>query len=149
MSFQITFKTRWSDFDANRHLRHSAYNDYAAEVRVRFFKELGYSISDFAKDNLGPILFKEETSFYREVHMGTDITVNLKLKAVSKKTERWKLEHQFFNEKGELSAEIMVFGAWLDLEKRKLATPTDKFQNLFSLLEKTSDYEDITLKDKR
>lgn len=149
MSFQITFKTRWSDFDANRHLRHSAYNDYAAEVRVRFFKELGYSISDFANDNLGPILFKEETSFYKEVHMGTDITVNLKLKAVSSKTERWKLEHQFFNEKGELSAEIMVFGAWLDLTKRKLATPTNKFQSLFSLLEKTDDYEDIILKNKR
>ncbi len=149
MSFQVTFKTRWSDFDANRHLRHSAYNDYAAEVRVRFFKKLGYSINDFAKENLGPILFKEETSFYKEVHMGEDITIDLQLKAVSKKTERWKLEHHFYNEKGELSAKIMVFGAWIDLQKRKLATPSEKFQQLFASLEKTDDYEEIILKSKR
>ena len=148
MEFQITFKTRWSDFDANRHLRHTAYNDYAAETRVRYFKKLGYSINDFAKDNLGPILFKEETSFYKEVHMGEDITIDLRVKAVSSKTERWKLEHQFFNEQGKLAAKIMVYGAWIDLEKRKLAIPTKKFQNLFSSLIKTNDYEDIIIRSK-
>jgi acyl-CoA thioester hydrolase len=146
MTFQETFKTRWSDFDANRHLRHTAYNDYAAEVRLRYFKQQGVTMSNFAADNLGPILFKEETSFFKEILMGADITINLKLKAVSGKTERWKLLHHFFNEKGELAAEIMVYGAWIDLEKRKLAIPSPKFNNLFSSLEKTADYEDIILK---
>lgn len=146
MTFKETFKTRWSDFDANRHLRHTAYNDYAAEVRVRYFKQQGFTIADFAKDNLGPILFKEETSFFKEIHMGEDVTINLKLKAVSNKTERWKLLHHFFNEKGQLAAEIMVYGAWIHLEKRKLIMPTPKFHDLFSPLEKTDDYEDIILK---
>jgi acyl-CoA thioester hydrolase len=146
MTFQETFKTRWSDFDANRHLRHTAYNDYAAEVRLRYFKQQGFTMSNFATDNLGPILFKEETSFFKEVLMGANVTVNLKLKAVSEKTERWKLLHHFFNEKGELAAEIMVYGAWIDLEKRKLAIPPPRFNNLFSPLEKTADYEDIILK---
>lgn len=146
MTFAVTFKTRWSDFDANRHLRHTAYNDYAAEVRVRYFKQQGFTITDFANDNLGPILFKEETSFFKEIHMGADVTINLQLKAVSGKTERWKLLHHFFNEKGQLAAEIMVFGAWIDLEKRKLVVPTPKFHNLFSALDKTDDYEDILLK---
>ena len=146
MTFQETFKTRWSDFDANRHLRHTAYNDYAAEVRLRYFKQQGVTMSNFAADHLGPILFKEETSFFKEILMGADITINLKLKAVSGKTERWKLLHHFFNEKGELAAEIMVYGAWIDLEKRKLAIPSPKFNNLFSSLEKTADYEDIILK---
>lgn len=146
MNYQETFKTRWSDFDANRHLRHTAYNDYAAEVRVRYFKQQGFTIADFANDNLGPILFKEETSFFKEIHMGADVTINLKLKAVSGKTERWKLVHNFFNENGEMAAEIMVYGAWIDLEKRKLAVPTPKFHNLFSSLEKTADYEYIHLK---
>jgi acyl-CoA thioester hydrolase len=41
MKFQITFNTKWSDFDPNRHMRHTAYNDYAAEVRVRFVFETG------------------------------------------------------------------------------------------------------------
>ena len=146
MSFQISFKTIWADFDANRHMRHTAYNDYAAEVRVRYFKQQGFTIDDFAKDNLGPILFKEETSFYKEIKMGEDISINLTLKAVSSKSERWKLQHHFFNENGKLAAEINVYGAWIDLEKRKLAIPTEKFHHLFLALDKTEDFEDILLK---
>jgi acyl-CoA thioester hydrolase len=146
MNFQVTFATKWSDFDPNRHMRHTAYNDYAAEVRVRFFKSQGVSIEDFAQENLGPILFKEETSFFKEIHLGEDITVNLTLKAISKNVERWKLQHQIFNENGKLAAEVMVYGAWIDLQKRKLAVPSVKFHQLFSTLEKTNDYEDIVLK---
>lgn len=146
MNFQVTFATKWSDFDPNRHMRHTAYNDYAAEVRVRFFKSQGVSIEDFAQENLGPILFKEETSFFKEIHLGEDITVNLTLKAISKNVERWKLQHQIFNKNGKLAAEVMVYGAWIDLQKRKLAVPSEKFHQLFSTLEKTNDYEDIVLK---
>ena len=146
MSFQVTFVTKWADFDPNRHMRHTAYNDYAAEVRVRYFKDQGVSIEDFAKENLGPILFKESTSFFKEIHIGENITVNLTLKAVSKNLERWKLQHHVFNESGELSAEVNVFGAWIDLTKRKLATPSKNLQLLFSKLEKTADFEEILLK---
>ena len=32
MSYTLEFNTKWADFDANRHMRHTAYNDYAAEV---------------------------------------------------------------------------------------------------------------------
>jgi acyl-CoA thioester hydrolase len=127
-------------------MRHTAYNDYAAEVRVRYFKQQGFTIQDFAKDDLGPILFKEETSFFREIHMGEDITISLTLKAVSNKSERWKLKHHIFNERGKLAAQINVYGAWIDLKKRKLTTPTEKFQKLFLHLDKTDDFEEITLK---
>lgn len=148
MSFQVTFKTRWSDFDANRHMRHTAYNDYAAEVRVRYFKQQGYTVQDFSQDNLGPILFKEETSFFKEISMGEDISINLTLKAVSSKSERWKLQHHVFNEAGKLAAEINIYGAWIDLQKRKLAVPSEQYHNLFLDLDKTADFEEITLKIK-
>jgi acyl-CoA thioester hydrolase len=127
-------------------MRHTAYNDYAAEVRVRYFKQQGFTIQDFAKDNLGPILFNENTSFYKEIHMGEDITIDLSLHAVSSKSERWKLQHHVYNESGKLAAEINIYGAWIDLEKRKLAIPTEKFHQLFSALEKTTDFEEIILK---
>lgn len=146
MEFKVTFKTKWADFDANRHMRHTAYNDYAAEVRVRYFKEHGLSIDVFAKENLGPILFKEETSFYKEIRIGEDITVNLTLKGVSNKLERWKLQHHLFNEAGKLAAQVKVYGAWIDLEKRKLAVPSEKFKSLYSHLDKTEDFEEIILK---
>ena len=61
MSFKVDFKTRWSDFDANIHMRHTAYNDYCAEARMRYFNKFGITVQDFAKEKVGPILFEENT----------------------------------------------------------------------------------------
>ncbi len=149
MKFQVNFNTKWSDFDPNRHMRHTAYNDYAAEVRVRFFQEHGLSINEFAKLNIGPILFKEETSFYKEIHIGENITVRMELEGVSQNIERWRFAHQIFNKDGVLSAEIKVFGAWIDLMKRKLTAPPAKFIQIFEDLPKTENFKEIPIKSKK
>lgn len=149
MNFEITFNTKWSDFDPNRHMRHTAYNDYAAEVRVRFFQEHGLSINEFAKLNIGPILFKEETSFFKEIHIGENIAVGMELEGVSKGIERWRFKHQLFNEKGELSAEIKVYGAWIDLVERKLTALPSKFKTIFETLPKSINFIEIPLKIKK
>ena len=129
-------------------MRHTAYNEYAAEVRVRYFAEQNFSIEEFTKHNIGPVLFTEETSFRKEVHLGENITVNMKLSGLSKNNERWKLTHEVFNEAGKLSAVIKVYGAWLDLTKRKLTAPPKEAKNLFLNADKTEDFEPIALKKK-
>lgn len=148
MSFKVTFNTKWADFDPNRHMRHTAYNDYAAEVRIRYFAKNNFSINDFTKHNIGPILFTEETSFRKEIHFGENITVNQKLAGLSKNSERWKLTHEVFNEAGELAAIIKVHGAWMDLEKRKLTIPPPEAQHLFDAAKKSENFEIIELKNK-
>ena len=146
MSFTVNFTTRWADFDANVHMRHTAYNDYCAEARLRFFNKFGITIHDFTKEKVGPILFEENTKFLKEIHLGEDISVSLKISGLSGKGERWKVQHEVYNSKGDLSAIINVYGAWLDLVKRKLTVPPEKFQHIFNEAEKTEDYELIKLK---
>jgi len=149
MKFKVKFNTKWSDFDPNRHMRHTAYNDYAAELRVRFFQEHGLSMNEFAKLNIGPILFKEETSFYKEIHIGENIEVHMELEGVSKGIERWRFTHQIFNKDGVLAAEIKVYGAWIDLIKRKLTAPPAEFVKIFEDLPKTSNFKEIRLKSEK
>ncbi len=146
MSFIVNFTTRWADFDANIHMRHTAYNDYAAESRLRYFNQFGITIHDFTKEKVGPILFEENTKFLKEIHLGEDISVNLKITGLSDKGERWKIQHEVFNGKGQLSAVINVYGAWLDLAKRKLTVPPEKFQVIFNDAERTEDFKLIELK---
>jgi acyl-CoA thioester hydrolase len=146
MSFQVTFATKWSDFDPNRHMRHTAYNDYAAEIRVRYFAKYNFSIDAFIKHNLGPILFTEETSFRKEIHLGEDITVNLKLQGLSENNERWKIVHEVFNKAGQLSAVIKVYGAWIDLSKRKLRVPPIETKEMFDFAERSEDFEVILMR---
>lgn len=148
MKFEIPFTTSWSNFDPNAHMRHTAYNDYAAEVRSRFFALNGFSLSDFAKHNIGPILFKEETSFFREILVGEDIKGNLTLTGASSKFERFKFKHEIIKDNGVIAAEILVFGAWIDLTKRKLTVPPQEMIDIFNKLEKPSDFEEIILKSK-
>ena len=57
--------------------------------------------------------------------------------------------HQLFNEAGELSAEIKVYGAWIDLIKRKLTSPPDEFVKIFEDLPKTSNFKEILLKSEK
>jgi acyl-CoA thioester hydrolase len=148
MEYSVNFATKWSDFDPNRHMRHTAYNEYAAEVRIRYFAAQNFSIEEFTKHNIGPILFEEYVSFRKEIHLGENISVNLKISGLSKNNERWKLIHEVFNEAGQLSAIIKVYGAWLDLTKRKLTVPPKETSHLFENSEKTNDFEEIILKAK-
>lgn len=149
MIFKVSFTTRWADFDANIHMRHTAYNDYAAEVRLRYFKKFGVTIQDFSLEKVGPILFEENTRFLKEIHMGEDISVNLKLLGLSSKGERWKIQHEVFNANGKLSAVITVYGAWLDLVKRKLTVPPAKFQNIFNTVERAENFQEIFIRSEK
>ncbi len=144
-TFQIQFKTRWSDFDPNRHMRHTAYNDYAAEVRVRFFEAHDFHINDFARFNIGPILFREETNFFKEIHIGEDITADMELLSATRDFERWIFKHRIYNQKGEVSAEIKATGAWIDLQKRKLTVLPDEILEILKDLPKSDEFVEMKL----
>lgn len=146
MSFKVTFTTRWADFDPNNHMRHSAYNDYAAESRVRLFKEYGLSMTEFNRLNIGPILFQENTNFFKEISMGEDVTVEVLLKGISENGERFKFRHKIYRADGKVAAEIEIYGAWLDLIKRKLTSPPKIITELSEEMTKTEDFQIIPIK---
>lgn len=149
MSFSISFATRWADFDPNNHMRHSAYNDYAAESRVRLFDKYGLSLTEFNKHNIGPILFREETNFFREIGLSENIRVEVLLKGASEKFERFRFLHRIYRGDGKLAAEIEVLGAWLDLTIRKLTLPPHMITEAFSNFTRTEEFETIPLSRKK
>ncbi|HEX5743310.1 MAG TPA: thioesterase family protein [Flavobacteriaceae bacterium] len=141
------FTTKWADFDANKHMRHSAYNDFAAEARIRFFNEHGIDVNYFNQHQIGPILFKEETTFLREILPSEDVKVSIELLGVSLNGERWKIRHIIYKENNIKAAQIEVYGAWISYQTRKLTTPPLSIMSLFEALKKTSDYQSIILKN--
>ncbi len=141
MGYSKTYEIIWADIDANRHLRHSAYNDYAAQVRVSFFKDFGFSVEKLAKLMIGPILFSEYTKFLREVGMNDSITGDIKVASMRKDASRWKIVHQIFRSDGVLSAVITVEGAWMDLNTRKLTIPPPEIRDMIEHMPKTDDFE--------
>lgn len=141
MGYSKTYEIIWANIDANRHLRHTAYNDYAAQVRVSFFKDFGFSVEKLARLMIGPILFSEHTKFMREVGMNDSITVDIRVASMRKDASRWKIVHQVFRSDGILSAVITVEGAWMDLNTRKLTIPPPEILGMIDSMPKTEDFE--------
>ena len=118
-----TYTTRWADMDPNGHLRHSAYADFAADQRVRFLGLAGFDLPTFARLRFGPILFREDSRYLKEIRLGETIRVTGRLLAMADDGSRWTIEHTLYKEDGRPAATVTVDGAWLDLEKRKLTVP--------------------------
>jgi acyl-CoA thioester hydrolase len=139
-SFSVPIQIRWADIDANRHLRHSAYFDYGAAVRTMFLNSHGLTSDKMEELKIGPILFREEALFKREIRLEDKITVDVTLVAARPDFSRWSLRHNFYKQEGILAAIINLDAAWMDLVKRKLTVPGPLVQNIFSHLQRSPDF---------
>ncbi len=123
---------RWSDLDPNAHLRHSVYYDWAAFSRIAFLNEHQLTTELMQQLQIGPILFREECLFKREIRMGDRVTISLQVLKAKKDFSRWTIQHIVVKNDDTVAAIITVEGAWLDTVKRKLATPPIEVFGAFS-----------------
>jgi acyl-CoA thioester hydrolase len=142
-------QVRWADIDANRHLRHSVYYDYGASMRMNVLSERGLTTKKLEEFMIGPVLFREEAIFKREILFEDQITLTVELVKTTMDYGRWSLRHHFTKGDGVLAAILNVDGAWIDLNKRKLATPNDFIRNIFEEFPKAHDFQLITSTEKK
>lgn len=146
--FNKLFETRWSDFDANHHMRHTVYNDCAAQLRLDLLIENGFTMKTLSKMGLGPVLLREETKFLREVNIGENITVDVEIIGLTKDGDRWNMIHHVYKNKDTLAAIITVEGAWIDMKLRKITAPPKDLNDKFLSEYKSENFEWIERKSK-
>lgn len=132
---------RWSDLDPNYHLRHSVYYDFAAQIRTAFLEEHGLTIRQMQELHLGPVLFREEGIFRREVRFGEHTTINLQLFRLKKDYSRFSFRHEIVKEDGTHCAIINVDGAWMDTRTRKLTVPPELGKEMIDAVPKAEGFE--------
>jgi acyl-CoA thioester hydrolase len=123
MTYSKTLSLRWADIDANFHVRHSVYYDFAAQQRIELLAEAGLTLAVMQKEYVGPILFREECVFYREMKLNDTIAITASLLEMRPDASCWTIQHRFSNQDETLCAVLTVDGAWMDTAKRKLANP--------------------------
>ena len=139
--FQQTIQIRWADIDANRHLRHSVYYDYGASMRMTALTALGLSMKKLEEMMMGPVLFREEAIFKREIMFEDVISIDVQVVKARQDFARWTLRHHFTKGDGSLAAIINIDGAWIDLSKRKLAVPGELIRHVFEQFPKAPEFE--------
>ena len=143
------FELRWSDVDANRHLRNSAYIDYMSHTRMSFFLERGFGQVQLAKMNLGPVALYEHMYYFKEVFPGKPIRVSLQLKGISENGMFFEFLHNFYDADGKNLARCEMLGAWMDLKERKLTGLPEELYHYLETLDKTDDFKILTKGDTR
>jgi acyl-CoA thioester hydrolase len=131
---------RWADLDPNFHVLHSKYYDFGAYCRMAFLTEHGITPAVMSENSIGPILFREECIFKREIKFGDELEVFLKLSKCNEDSSRWSMVHELWINGNTLAALITVDGAWLNTNLRKLAIPPDIFKIGLSQIPKTDNF---------
>ena len=139
-SFIVKPEIRWSDLDPNFHLRHSVYYDWGALTRITFLNEHGVTPVVLFQQQFGPILFREECVFKREIKFGDNVEISLKISKSRRDMSRWTMIHEIIKDGETLSAILTVDGAWMHTGLRKLTAPPDIIHTAFEDLPKTADF---------
>lgn len=122
-SFILDIQLRWADLDPNFHLRHSVYYDWGALCRVEFLNKFDLNANTMQRLKIGPIIFREECVFKREIRQGDKVTIDLTLLKSRRDFSRWSIQHTIKKNEDTVSAIITIDGAWINTIERKLAIP--------------------------
>ncbi|MEN7549348.1 acyl-CoA thioesterase [Rapidithrix thailandica] len=138
--FEKSMQLRWSDIDSNFHVRHSVYYDLGAMIRTDFLNSHGLTMKAMKEEHFGPVLFREECVFRRELLYGEEPTINIKIAKLRKDYSRYSLVHEIKKKDGTLCALLTVDGAWMDTHLRKLTIPPQIGKHMIDAMEKTENF---------
>lgn len=142
--YEERFAVRWSDLDANRHLRNTVFSEYATHTRFRMLESHGFTQEKFEKLRFGPVMFREDIRYRREVQFGDEVIVNVMIEGLSPDGSHWKVRQEVIRcDTGKQAAVIVIDGAWLHLDDRKLVAPPQELLEILGRLHRTSDFHEL------
>jgi acyl-CoA thioester hydrolase len=140
-AYSMIYEVRWTDIDANRHVRYSAYIDAAAEQRYRFFTEHNLPPEAFDQLGVGPVYTSLTANFFREVRLGETLTILYQLTGLSPHGIRWKVQHDFLKANGKKAVSVSLEGTILNLTTRQPSSPTPEIMAVFQQVPRSADFE--------
>ncbi len=139
--FEMPVQFRWADLDPNFHFRHSVYYDWATMCRFDFLKERGLNATLMKKLNFGPIIFREEAVFRKEINYDDKVSINLKLLKSRRDFSRWTVVHEIRKNDDTLCAIVTIDGAWMNTVERKLFIPPAEAAHVFQQMPSDGNFQ--------
>ena len=117
---------------------------------MMFFAESGFSVAEFLRLKLGPVIMKDEVEYQKEVGLLEELTVTLALAGLSEDGSRFRLRNEILRPDGRLCARVTSVGGWLDLNARRLVRPPEGLLSVLQSLARTADFTPLpsSIKDR-
>lgn len=137
----MTIQIRWADLDPNFHLRHSVYYDWAAMCRIKYLNDHGLTPELMQKLHFGPIVFREEAIFRKEIKFDDQVTINLILIKGRRDFSRWSIIHVIKKNEDTVCAVVTIDGAWINTVERKIFIPPAEVAQVFGQMPMNSNFQ--------
>lgn len=128
------YTVRWSDLDANGHMKNTAYIECGMQARLAFFAENGFPYTEFQRQQFGPVMFHEEITYFKEVHMLETVRTTFHCSKLSDDAGRFTVVNLVLKGGDVTAARLISTGGWFDLRTRKLIPPPAKLRELMQAI---------------
>ncbi|MRH87771.1 thioesterase [Nocardia sp. SYP-A9097] len=118
MPFSVPITVRGYELDINGHLNQAVYLQYAEHARWEMLKAAGTPGEKMVAAGIGPVVLENNIKYFRELHLGDEVTVSCEFEWQGGKVFRMRQEIRRLD--GTVSAEINVTAGVMDLKARKL-----------------------------
>ena len=129
--------------DFNSHMRNTAYLDKFADIRMMFFSENGFPMTEFMHLRIGPVISKDEMEYFKEVRLLETLRVNIIQAGLAKDGSRFMIRNEIYRADGKLATRVTSAGGWLNLEERKLIMPPEALVQSNAITSKNGRISDI------
>lgn len=133
----------WRDMDYNSHMANTAYLDRAADVRMMYFAENGFTAEDMLRLRIGPVIMKDEIEYYREVKLLQEIRVSFLCAGLAPDGSRFMIRNEFAHADGQKCAVVNSTGGWLELNVRKLIAPPEPLRKAMEALARVEGFREL------
>jgi len=141
--FERTYPLRWSDADANGHVRHTVYAELGVELRMAWLAEAGLTWKWFEEQGIGPVLLEERSEYLREVGIGESVRVGLEALGLSPDGGFWRLRHPIYKADGKEAARVTVYGGWIDSRARRLVPAPDALLARMRSADRAAEWQEL------
>jgi acyl-CoA thioester hydrolase len=141
--FTCPFEVRWGDIDGNRHVRNTAFSEYATHTRFRLLAAHGFGAERLAALRFGPVMMREETRYRRELRLGDRVSVTVRCSGISADASHWRVRQDVLRDDGKDAALLTIQGGWIHLDTRKLIVPPAELAAILLALPRTRDFEEL------
>ena len=142
-AFECHFEVRWTDLDGNRHVRNTAFSEYATHTRFRLLAAHGFTQAKLEALRFGPVMMREEVRYRREVLFGDALRVTARCAGLSVDGSHWRVHQDVLRQDGREAALLTIQGGWIDLDSRRPVAPPAELAAVLQGLPRTPDFEEL------
>lgn len=142
-AFEITVEVRWDDLDANRHVRNTAFSEYASNARFHLLVAHGFDQMRLEQLRFGPVMMREDIHYRRELFFGDVLTVRVHAAGLSTDGSHWRVYQEVLRPDGKEAATLFIQGGWIQLDQRKLVAPPEELAAVLLSLPRTADFAEL------